>query len=119
MCLLPYLLKILIILYQCEFRDTGQNCYFRFVFVICRYWLFFGKNMTENTSKRKLRIENKKKKMAALLDITKLNEYDRAQKNKHTLKLEPQEELPAVKPEVEPSPKRLKIGDTEASLQKY
>lgn len=61
--------------------------------------------MTGTTSKRKLRIENKKKKMAALLDIAKLNEYDRVQKNKHAVKIE--EDINA-KPETEPSPKRLK-----------
>lgn len=64
--------------------------------------------MTGTTSKRKLRIENKKKKMAALLDIAKLNEYDRAQKNKHAVKVE---EDTAIKPETEPSPKRLKTGN--------
>lgn len=68
--------------------------------------------MTENTSKRKLRIENKKKKMAALLDIVKLNELDRAQKTKHTEKIE---ESLIIKPEREPSPKRLKIYD----IQRY
>lgn len=63
--------------------------------------------MTENTSKRKLRIENKKKKMAALLDIVKLNEYERSQKNnKHAEKVE---EIPVIKLEREPSPKRLKV----------
>lgn len=69
--------------------------------------------MTENTSKRKLRLVNKKKKMAALLDIAKLNEYDRVQKNKHTSKLD---ETTIIKPEIEPSPKRLKIGDIERYL---
>lgn len=64
--------------------------------------------MTGTTSKRKLRIENKKKKMAALLDIAKLNEYDRAQKNKHAVKVE---EDTSIKPETEPSPKRLKTGN--------
>lgn len=64
--------------------------------------------MTGTTSKRKLRIENKKKKMAALLDIAKLNEYDRAQKNKHAVKVG--DDI-TVKPETEPSPKRLKTGD--------
>lgn len=38
------------------------------------------------SSKRKQRIENKKKKMAALLDIVKLNEYDR-QRNKNKIQL--------------------------------
>lgn len=66
--------------------------------------------MTENTSKRKLRIENKKKKMAALLDIAKLNEYDRTQKNKHPEKVD---ETPIIKPIREPSPKRLKIIDVQ------
>lgn len=72
--------------------------------------------MTENTSKRKLRIENKKKKMAALLDVVKLNEYDRSQKNKHTEKLE---ERPVTKPEREPSPKRLKVLDIKRYLHIY
>lgn len=62
--------------------------------------------MKEDTSKRKLRIENKKKKMAALLDIAKLNEYDRAQKNKHPEKVDT---TSVIKPIREPSPKRLKI----------
>ncbi|XP_023018743.2 RNA exonuclease 5 isoform X1 [Leptinotarsa decemlineata] len=75
------------------------------------YWLLFhGESMT-GTSKRKLRLENKKKKMAALLDIAKLNEYDRLQKNKHTANEE--NVIPVVKPETEPSPKRLKTGDLE------
>lgn len=68
--------------------------------------------MTENTSKRKLRIENKKKKMAALLDIAKLNEYDRVQKSKLSEKVD---DSITVKPETEPSPKRLKIVD----IQRY
>ncbi|KAJ8924882.1 hypothetical protein NQ315_001037 [Exocentrus adspersus] len=72
------------------------------------YWLLYGKNMTGAASKRKLRIENKKKKMAALLDIAKLNEYDRAQKNKHAAQAE---QDTTVKPETEPSPKRLKTGN--------
>lgn len=41
------------------------------------------------TSKRKQRIENKKKKMAALLDIVKLNENDR-QKNKNIGSVHPE-----------------------------
>lgn len=66
--------------------------------------------MTENSSKRKLRIENKKKKMAALLNIAKLNEYDRAQKTKHSERIE---EIPLGKLENGPSPKRLKTVDTQ------
>lgn len=64
--------------------------------------------MTESTSKSKLRIENKKKKMAALLDIAKLNEYDRVLKSKLADKVD---NLITVKPETEPSPKRIKIVD--------
>lgn len=47
--------------------------------------------------------------MAALLDIVKLNEYDRAQKIKNALKV--QEMTNNNKPEIEPSPKRLKTLD--------
>ncbi|KAJ8958109.1 hypothetical protein NQ318_006038 [Aromia moschata] len=51
--------------------------------------------------------------MAALLDIAKLNEYDRSQKEKNSIKAE---ENASVKPETEPSPKKLKIetGSEEA-----
>lgn len=59
--------------------------------------------MTGST-KRKLRLENKKKKMAALMDIVKLNEYDRVQKNKHA-KIE---DSVIMKPLKEPSLKKLK-----------
>lgn len=61
--------------------------------------------MTGTSTKSKLRIENKKKKMAALLDIAKLNEYDRAQKNKNIIK---GEDTSSTKTEIEPSAKRLK-----------
>ncbi|KAJ8981071.1 hypothetical protein NQ317_007208 [Molorchus minor] len=61
--------------------------------------------MTGTTSKRRLRLENKKKKMAAFLDIAKLNEYDRSQKDKNSVKID---DSTNAKPEIEPSPKRLK-----------
>lgn len=62
--------------------------------------------MSGNATKRKVRIENKKKKMAALLDIVKLNEYDRAQKKNAVVKI--QEKSICVQQETEPNPKRLK-----------
>nr|CAH7712498.1 unnamed protein product [Callosobruchus chinensis] len=61
--------------------------------------------MTGESSKRRFRIENKKKKMAALLDIAKLNEYDRAQKTKQKQEIQSPS---SPRPETEPSPKRLK-----------
>ncbi|CAH1155330.1 unnamed protein product [Phaedon cochleariae] len=81
-------------------------------FVVFSYWLFFGESMTGTNIKRKVRLENKKKKMAALLDIAKLNEYDRAQKMKNAGKLE-QTQLATLKPETEPSPKRIKTEESQ------
>ncbi|XP_076275568.1 RNA exonuclease 5 isoform X2 [Rhynchophorus ferrugineus] len=75
------------------------------------YCLIYGKNMTGQigtSSRRKQRIENKKKKMAALLDIVKLNEYDR-QKSKNKLQL-PKEndccENVETDQEFDPTPKK-------------
>ncbi|XP_066139000.1 RNA exonuclease 5 [Euwallacea fornicatus] len=51
------------------------------------------KGPVENNSKKKQRIENKKKKIAALLDIVKLNESDR-QKNKSTKSVYSEDVLP-------------------------
>ncbi|XP_072384760.1 RNA exonuclease 5 isoform X1 [Diabrotica undecimpunctata] len=76
------------------------------IFITVSYW--YGKSMT-GSSKRKFRLENKKKKMAALIDIVKLNEYDRNQKKKH---LNVDENL-SVPPVREPSPKRLKTEDSD------
>ncbi|CAH1958805.1 unnamed protein product [Acanthoscelides obtectus] len=67
--------------------------------------------MTGESSKRRLRIENKKKKMAALLDIVKLNEYDRAQKSKQ--KEQETQSPDSPMPETEPSAKRLKSAKGE------
>lgn len=108
-----YFLKFLTLnlLCLCKFLSKQKGNRLQFIALthsFFRYWLFFGKNMTENTSKRKLRIENKKKKMAALLDLAKLNEYDRAHKNKQSDKVD---EGTVIKLEREPSPKRLKIID--------
>lgn len=61
------------------------------------------------SKKRLNRIEKKKKKMAALLEISKLNEYDRANKCvRMTLnELKTEENLSNL----EPSPKRLKTEE--------
>lgn len=54
-------------------------------------------------SKRMIRIEKKKKKMAALLEIAKLNEYDRVVKSAREV------ETSTLTPtEIEPNPKRLR-----------
>ncbi|XP_030760900.1 RNA exonuclease 5 isoform X3 [Sitophilus oryzae] len=74
----------------------------------------------EISVKRKQRIENKKKKMAALLDIVKLNEYDR-QKNKNNKTEHPdaQEDIVCTIntegiTEIDPSPKKkLKTEEIE------
>ncbi|XP_060534927.1 uncharacterized protein LOC132707200 isoform X2 [Cylas formicarius] len=60
---------------------------------------------TNVSSKRKLRLENKKKKMAALLDIVKLNECDR-QKNK--LHQQDHQKEPNFAMIAEPSAKKFK-----------
>lgn len=67
--------------------------------------------MTGST-KRKLRLENKKKKMAALMDIVKLNEYDRSLKSKET-KLDDNVIMHPLK---EPNPKRLKTENSEIEI---
>lgn len=54
-------------------------------------------------SKRMIRIEKKKKKMAALLEIAKLNEYDRVVKSAREI-----ESNPLNPTEIEPNPKRLR-----------
>lgn len=61
------------------------------------------------TSKRINRLENKKKKMAALVDIAKLNEYDRAMalKKKQQEQQENTVNNQQIEPE-QPTPKRLK-----------
>lgn len=63
-----------------------------------------GQEMKPPSSKRITRIERKKKKMAALLEISKLNEHDRAVKSKKNL-----DTLPA---EAEPNPKRIRTDET-------
>lgn len=59
--------------------------------------------MKPAASKRTIRIEKKKKKMAALLEIAKLNEYDRVVKSAREL-----ESNPLNPTEIEPNPKRLR-----------
>lgn len=61
------------------------------------------KEMKPTSSKRMTRIERKKKKMAALLEISKLNEHDRALKSKKTLDSPPAE--------AEPNPKRIRTDE--------
>lgn len=69
-------------------------------------------DMTSVTTKRAIRIEKKKKKMAAFLEISRLNEFDRNTK-KFARKLEtPPEDLQVI--ETEPTPKRLR---TEAEAE--
>lgn len=58
------------------------------------------------SAKRMKRIEKKKKKMAALLEITKLNEYDRANKCAQMTLNNSTVESTFV--ETEPTPKRLR-----------
>lgn len=68
----------------------------------------FGRNkddMTPAATKRTIRIEKKKKKMAALLEISRLNEYDRVVKSTRTLDTV-SEDLQGA--ETEPIPKRLR-----------
>lgn len=68
----------------------------------------FGRNdMTPAATKRAIRIEKKKKKMAAYLEISRLNEYDRVVKSARTLEAA-SEDLQAV--ETEPIPKRLRTS---------
>lgn len=62
-------------------------------------------DMTPAATKRTIRIEKKKKKMAALLEISKLNENDRVVKSARTLDTV-SEDLQAA--ETEPIPKRLR-----------
>lgn len=59
-----------------------------------------------------IRIEKKKKKMAALLEISKLNEYDRIAKSLHTA----ENNSLTPSPEIEPNPKRLRTELNEASV---
>lgn len=59
--------------------------------------------MKPAASKRMIRIEKKKKKMAALLEIAKLNEYDRVVKSAREI-----ENNPLSPTETEPNPKRLR-----------
>lgn len=61
----------------------------------------------KTSSKKAQRIENKKKKMAALWEISKLNEYDRALKKKQKLNAVTTENN-IIETEVEPKPKRLR-----------
>lgn len=61
------------------------------------------KEMKPTSSKRTTRIERKKKKMAALLEIAKLNEHDRALKSKKNLDTPPAE--------AEPNPKRIRTDE--------
>ncbi|XP_057669242.1 uncharacterized protein LOC130901714 isoform X2 [Diorhabda carinulata] len=77
-------------------------------FITLSYRLFYGKTMTGST-KRKLCLENKNKKMAALMDIVKLNEYDRNLKTKES-KLDDNVSMHPLK---EPNPKRLKTENSE------
>ncbi|CAG9861278.1 unnamed protein product [Phyllotreta striolata] len=77
-------------------------------FITLSYWLFYGGTMT-GSMKRKLRLENKKRKMAALMDIVKLNEFDRVQKNKH----DKIDNTVIMNPMKEPVPKKLKTENHE------
>ncbi|KAL3275526.1 hypothetical protein HHI36_020285 [Cryptolaemus montrouzieri] len=63
--------------------------------------------MKTTSSKSTQRIENKKKKMAALWEISKLNEYDRALKKKQMSDVETAK-IEVIDTEVEPKPKRLR-----------
>ncbi|XP_044747378.1 RNA exonuclease 5 [Coccinella septempunctata] len=67
--------------------------------------------MKTTSSKKTQRIENKKKKMAALWEISKLNEYDRAFKKKQKLDTVATE-INSTDTVVEPKTKRLRT-DTE------
>lgn len=63
--------------------------------------------MTPGATKRAIRIENKKKKMAAYLEISRLNENDRAVKSTRTSEAAA-EDFQTV--EAEPVPKKLRTS---------
>lgn len=70
----------------------------------------FGRNksdMTPAATKRANRIEKKKKKMAAFLEISRLNEYDRVVKSTRALDAI-SEDLQVLG--TEPTPKRLRTS---------
>ncbi|XP_045462527.1 RNA exonuclease 5 isoform X2 [Harmonia axyridis] len=75
--------------------------------------------MKITSSKRTQRIENKKKKMAALWEISQLNEYDRALKKKQKLEAVVTE-INSIDIEVEPKPKRLRteLENIEENIEK-
>lgn len=69
-------------------------------------------NMKPLSSKRLNRIEKKKKKMAALLEIAKLNEYDRANKSNNQRMIIDINSVKENSLTTEPSPKRLKTEES-------
>lgn len=66
--------------------------------------------MTPAATKRANRIEKKKKKMAAYLEISRLNEHDRVVKSSRNLEAV-SEDSHAV--EIEPIPKRLRTSSSD------
>lgn len=82
------------------------------MYIFFSFYIPSGKtlqNMKPVSSKRMIRIEKKKKKMAALLEISKLNEHDRT-KNANMAS----SELNSL--EVQPSPKRPRTELDDSSL---
>lgn len=63
--------------------------------------------MTPAATKRAIRIEKKKKKMAAYLEISRLNEYDRVVKSARNSGAVSEDSQTV---EIEPIPKRLKTN---------
>lgn len=65
-------------------------------------------------------MEKKKKKMAAYLEISKLNEYDRARTAVSSPVLKPSSVLERSPAETEPSPKRLRTdGEHDNKSNEY
>lgn len=69
-------------------------------------------DMKPLSTKRLNRIEKKKKKMAALLEISKLNEYDRANKGNNPQMIVDVNDVKENSITTEPSPKRLKTEES-------
>lgn len=67
----------------------------------------------KDSTKSLQRIEKKKKKMAALLEISRLNQHDR---NKATQVEQTEAQPEAVKASLEPSPKRLRTEEGEVRV---
>lgn len=91
----PFLNNCHFIIFFCSFRGTVNA--------------EKSKDMKPVSSKRMIRIEKKKKKMAALLQISQLNEYDRANKSARLI----DKNSESRSSEAEPSAKRLRTDINE------